>query len=81
LLIAENWYPDWHATVDGQPTTALRGDQTFLTVPVKAGARQVELLFSSRYFALGKLITMASFLLLLAWAGVAVWWRRAHQGG
>jgi len=81
LLVAENWYPDWHATVDGQPVTALRGDQTFLTVPVKAGARQVELLFSSRYFALGKLITMASFLLLLAWAGVAVWWRRAHQGG
>jgi hypothetical protein len=81
LLIAENWYPDWHATVDGQPTTALRGDQTFLTVPVKAGARQVELQFSSRYFALGKLITMASLLLLLVWAGVAVWWRRAHQGG
>jgi hypothetical protein len=81
LLVAENWYPDWHATVDGQPVTALRGDQTFLTVPVQAGARQVELQFSSRYFALGKLITMASFLLLLAWAGVAVWWRRAHQGG
>ena len=81
LLVAENWYPDWHATVDGQPVTALRGDQTFLTVPVKAGARQVELQFSSRYFATGKLITLASFLLLLAWAGVAVWWRRAHQSG
>jgi hypothetical protein len=81
LLIAENWYPDWHATVDGQPSAALRGDQTFLTVPVKAGARQVELQFSSSYFARGKLITMASLLLLLAWAGVAIWWRRAHQGG
>jgi Bacterial membrane protein YfhO len=81
LLVAENWYPDWHASVDGQPTSTLRGDQTFLTVPVKAGTRQVELQFSSRYFALGKLITMTSFLLLLAWAGVAVWWRRAHQGG
>jgi len=81
LLIAENWYPDWHASVDGQPASTLRGDQTFLTVPVKAGARHVELQFSSRYFALGKLITMTSFLLLLAWAGVAVWWRRAHQGG
>ena len=81
LLVAENWYPDWHASVDGQPASTLRGDQTFLTVPVKAGARHVELQFSSRYFALGKLITMTSFLLLLAWAGAAVWWRRAHQGG
>jgi Bacterial membrane protein YfhO len=81
LLIAENWYPDWHAIVDGAPAVTMRGDQTFLTVPVKAGARQVELQFSSRYFARGKLITMASLFLLLAWAGVAIWWRRAHQGG
>jgi hypothetical protein len=81
LLISENWYPDWHATVDGQPGTALRGDQTFLTVPIKAGAKRVELEFSSRYFALGKLVTIVSFLLLAAWAGAAVWWRRAHQGG
>jgi uncharacterized membrane protein YfhO len=81
LLVAENWYPDWHATVDGQPVTALRGDQTFLTVPIKAGAKQVELEFSSRYFALGKLITIGSTVLLLAWAGAAFGWRRAHRGG
>jgi len=81
LLVSENWYPDWHATVDGQPVTALRGDQTFLTVPIKAGAKQVELEFSSRYFALGKLITIASTVLLLAWAGAAFGWRRAHRGG
>jgi hypothetical protein len=81
LLIAENWYPDWHATVDGQPATALRGDQTLLTVPVHAGAKRVELEFSSRYFAMGKLITIGSIVLLLAWAGTAVWWRRAHRSG
>lgn len=81
LLVSENWYPDWHATVDGQPVTTLRGDQTFLTVPVKAGAKQVELQFSSRYFALGRLVTIVSFLLLVAWAGAAVWWRRAHRSG
>ena len=81
LLVSESWYPDWHATVDGQPATALRGDQTFLTVPVKAGAKRVELEFSSRYFALGKLITIGSTVLLLAWAGAAFRWRRAHRGG
>lgn len=81
LLVSENWYPDWHATVDGQPVATLRGDQTFLTVPVKAGAKQVELQFASRYFALGKLVTIISFLLLVAWAGTAVWWRRAQRSG
>lgn len=81
LLVAENWYPDWHATVDGQTVPALRGDQTFLTVPVKAGAKHVELEFSSRYFAQGKLITIGSMVLLLAWAGAAIGWRRAHRSG
>ena len=81
LLVAENWHPDWHATVDGQPAATLRGDQTLLTVPVKAGTKRVDLQFSSRYFELGKLVTIASLLLLLAWAGAAVWWRRAHRGG
>ena len=80
LLIAENWYPDWHATVDGQPATALRGDQTLLTVPVKAGSKVVELVFSSRYYARGKVVTIGSLLMLIMWAGTAVAWRRAHRG-
>jgi hypothetical protein len=81
LLIAENWYPDWHATVDGQPAAVLRGDQTLLTVPVKAGSKTVELEFSSRYYARGKFITVGSVLLLILWAGGAVVRRRAQRGG
>jgi membrane protein YfhO len=81
LLISENWYPDWHATVDGQPVTALRGDQTFLTIPVKAGSKQVEMAFSSEYYARGKLVTIASLLLLAVWAGAAAGWRRMRRGG
>jgi len=81
LLISENWYPDWHARVDGQPVTPLRGDQTFLTVPVKAGSKTVELDFSSRYYALGKIVTLASLLLLVVWAGTAVAWRKARRRG
>lgn len=81
LLIAENWYPDWHATVDGQPAATWRGDQTFLTVPVKAGAKRVELQFASASFARGKLVTIVSLLLLAAWAGTAVGLRRARRSG
>ncbi len=79
VLVAENWYPDWHARVDGEPATVLRGNQTFLTVPVKAGARRVELEFSSSYYARGKLVTLASLLLLAVWAGVGVAWRRRQR--
>jgi uncharacterized membrane protein YfhO len=67
--------------VDGHPATALRGDQSLLTVPVKAGSKTVEMEFSSRYYARGKLITLGSLLLLVIWAGSAVALRRAHRGG
>jgi len=81
LLISENWYPDWRATVDGQPAPTLRGDQTLLTVPIKAGVQQVTLEFSSSHFARGKLITVGSVILLFAWAGAGVWRRRARPRG
>jgi hypothetical protein len=81
LLVAENWYPDWHATVDGQPVTPLRGDESLLTVPVKAGTKTVELEFSSRYYARGKLITLGSLLVLVLWTGAAVAWRSVHRRG
>ena len=83
LLIAENWYPDWRATVDGQAAQVLRGDHTFLTVPVTAGSKRVELTFSSRHYARGRLITWVSLLLLAVWAGAGLASRRggARRGG
>jgi hypothetical protein len=81
VLIAENWYPGWHATVDGQAAPVLRGDHTFLTVPVTAGSKRVELTFSSRHYARGRLITWVSLLLLAAWAGAGLASRRARRGG
>ncbi len=81
LLIAENWYPDWRATVDGQSAPVLRGDHTFLTVPVAAGSKFVELVFSSRDYARGRMVTWISLLLLAAWAGAGLASRRARRGG
>ncbi len=82
LLVAENWYPDWRATVDGQDAQTLRGDQTFLTVPVSAGARQVELVFASKDYARGRLISWAALVLLAGWAGAGVVvGKRARQRG
>jgi hypothetical protein len=77
VLVAENWYPDWRATVDGAPARVLRGDWTLITVPVPAGARAIELTFSSRAFRSGKLITWVSLILVLgAVVGPAAWRRR-----
>jgi len=64
VVISENWYFDWQATVDGQPVTPIRGNGALLTVPVRAGARKIELRFESDAYRTGKRITLASLLLV-----------------
>jgi hypothetical protein len=75
LLIAENWYPDWHATVDGKPAEVYRADHTLLSVVIPPGARDVRLHFASAAYARGKLVTLAAVLVTLALL-TAAWWPR-----
>jgi hypothetical protein len=77
VLVAENWYPDWHAMVDGAAAPLLRGDWTLITVPVPAGASHIELTFSSRAFNWGKIVTLVCLVLTFgAVAGPAALRRR-----
>ena len=64
VVISENWYFDWQATVDGQSVTPIRGNGALLTVPVRAGARKIELRFESDAYRTGKGITLASLVLV-----------------
>ncbi len=64
LSVSENWYPDWHATVDGKPAQVVRAQFSLMAVPVPAGARTVELTFSSSAYRKGKAITFAILGLL-----------------
>ena len=79
LLIAENWHPDWQATVDGRPTPTLRGDFTLITVPLPAGARSVELAFRSPDYETGKEISLASLAVLVAVAVAPLVARRVRH--
>jgi len=65
LLVAENWYPDWQAVIDGRPAQVLRGDYSLITVALPAGARAVELTFRSRPYERGRAITLGALALLL----------------
>jgi hypothetical protein len=62
LLVSENWYPDWHAEVDGKPATVRRADHTLLSVDVPQGAHRVRLWFDSPTYAKGKLISLIALL-------------------
>jgi uncharacterized membrane protein YfhO len=62
LLVAENWYKDWKAEVDGEPATVRRADHTFLSVDLPPGAREVRLQFDSAIYSKGKVISAISLL-------------------
>ena len=77
LVVSENFYPGWNATVDGSPVTASRAMYSLIGVPLPTGARQVELRFTSASFQKGKLITLVAIgLTLLMFIGGIVIDRR-----
>jgi hypothetical protein len=78
LLVGENWYPDWHATVDGKPAAVLRADNTLLSVVLPPGAREVRFRFASSSYPRGKLVTAAALLMSLTLL-VAPWWTRRRS--
>jgi hypothetical protein len=69
LLVAENWYPGWTATIDGSPSPTHRGNHAMLSVAVPPGAKEITLRYETPGYGTGKLITLGSLagaLLLLA---------------
>lgn len=80
VLVSENWYKDWKATVDGQPAQVLRGDQALITVPVPAGARTVSLNFDPEDYTTGKHVTQFSLLLIALFGAIPLIGRRINRG-
>jgi hypothetical protein len=66
VMIAENWYLDWRASVDGHAARVLCGDNALLTIPVAPGSRKIELSYHSRAYAQGKVIAFVTLILVLA---------------
>lgn len=70
LIVSENYYPGWIASVDGKPAHLGRADYSLIGVELPAGARNVELTFTSPAYQRGKSVTwVAIFLGLVVLAG------------
>jgi len=80
LVISENYFPAWRATVDGEPAPVLRADYTFRAVPVPAGTHEVRFEYRSEVLQASAVVSVGMLGLLLAVAlGGAVRGRR--RGG
>jgi hypothetical protein len=81
LVVSENYYPGWSATIDGRPAPVYRANFNLIGIPLPAGAQRVELSFQDAAVATGKIVTIASVLLALAvLAGGVVVDRRVRLG-
>jgi hypothetical protein len=65
LRLADLWYPDWVATVDGKSAPILKADYLLRAVPVPAGTHEVRFVFRTRAVRDGLVISIASFLFAL----------------
>ncbi|MEP6835245.1 MAG: hypothetical protein ABJB74_17800 [Gemmatimonas sp.] len=65
LVISENYYPGWTATVDGKPVELARADYSLMGLALPPNARDVQLRFASAPYERGKLITIIALLLSL----------------
>jgi hypothetical protein len=70
LVLSENYYyPGWRAFVDGSETPILRANVALSAVPVRAGAKQVELIFDPWSVKVGIVITIITVIatIVLLW--------------
>ena len=79
LVLSDTYYPGWTASVDGQPTTVLRGDVLFRVVPVPAGEHQVEFRFEPRTMRTGLAISLACLAGVLAALVASGGWARRRR--
>jgi hypothetical protein len=78
LVVSENYYPGWRATVDGRETTVSRVDFTLIGLQLPGDARSVSLRFENARDEQGKTVTLLAVALsvLAAAAGLLVSRRR-----
>lgn len=81
LVVSENWYTGWRATVDGKAAPVVRGNVSLITVPVPAGGQVVELEFDSPPYRRGRVLSIVSVILVAALAAVPGIVRRRGRGG
>lgn len=65
FILAELWFPNWRAKVDGKPVEALRVNYAFRGVKLEPGKHVVEWEYSSPWLRKGFFVSGASIVLLL----------------
>ena len=72
VVVAESYYPGWHATVDGQPVEIVRANYLSQGIVVPEGKHTIEMKYEPDSFRNGMLLSLVG---LLGLGGLIIWWR------
>jgi hypothetical protein len=72
LLVSENYFPGWQASVDGKDAETYRADYNLIGIPLPAGAQAVTLRYHDPAVATGRIITIVALLVALAALGAGL---------
>lgn len=72
LVISDNWFPAWRATVNGADAEVARAYHTLRAVPVPAGTSTVEMWYESPRLRQSRALSLLVLLGLLASGGIGV---------
>ncbi|HEX6575833.1 MAG TPA: YfhO family protein [Gemmatimonadaceae bacterium] len=76
LVVSENYFPGWTATVDGKPAAIGRTDYTLIGVELPAGGRKIELTFDDPAYEQGKIVTLIALMLTAIMIGGGIFMER-----
>lgn len=65
FFFVEQFYPGWHATVDGHPSPIERWNGTFQAIRVGPGEHTIVFEYRERYLLLGAAVSLASIVVLI----------------
>ena len=74
VVVAQTYYHDWRADVDGHETPLLRANHAFQAVQVPAGRHQIRLDYEDRAFETSAAVS------IVAWLGCLICWFRLPRG-
>lgn len=74
LVVSENFFPGWHAQIDGRDVATVRANYNLIGVPLTAAAKRVTLRFVDAAYETGKTVTLVALAIAIAavLAGIVV---------
>jgi hypothetical protein len=78
LVLADSYYPGWNAYVNGRQEKIYRANLFFRGVPLSAGTHTVQFRYEPRSFAIGRAVSIITFLCITAVA-ILLYLRKRRQ--